>query len=352
MIRISKGLLIAAVVAVMMLPTAAFADPPGVAEPRETVETTADEPQQDFRTLETTDIADVIQRADSNSDIERKINELEQKINAVEQKVDEGHSHIFLIIGLILNLLLTIALCCAHWISKGDIRRQRSKIDELVKQVQNTTALITDLETALKAQRSEREENLSDLRAELSRLKPESTIASAPRPTPVNQPSSVNRPTPVNRPSPARQLATADQNAELTAIIGAFQTMTSALKASPWDSNAIKTDFAQKYGVVTFRCINSSERVNRPELPPEFAESNLNDGTFWGVPLSTNGALLVFPKPGLSDYESGRHYQGGFKELFDVPYSGGNYRKIDVELPAVMTRDFKILKQGKLNLGS
>ena len=379
--RISRGLLLLTVGAVMMFPTAAFADPPGVAEPRKITEPAVDDGMwQDFQTPET-------ENATAGSDIDGKVNAIEQKVNAIGQKVNEGHSHIFLIIGMIFNLLLTVALGVGILNNKGDIRRHRRKIDELVEDIKNMTtednarqsseelapsrvqpseyrrelqslqAEIKDLSSALDAQRSDNEKFLSDIRAELSRLKSELKIASAPtsfapQSSPVNQPSPVNRPTPVNRPSSARQLATADQNAELRAISGAFQKMTSDLKASPWDSNTIKANFAQMYRVVAFKCINSSERVNRPELPPVFAESNLNDGTFWGVPISTNGALFVFPKPGLSDYESGRHYQGGFKELFDVPYSGGNYRKIDVELPAVMTRDFKIIRQGKLNLGS
>ena len=209
--RISRGLLLLTVGAVMMFPTAAFADPPGVAEPRKITEPAVDDGMwQDFQTPET-------ENATAGSDIDGKVNAIEQKVNAIEQKVnaigqkvDEGHSHIFLIIGMIFNLLLTVALGVGILNNKGDIRRHRRKIDELVEDIKNMTtednarqsseelapsrvqpseyrrelqslqAEIKDLSSALDAQRSDNEKFLSDIRAELSRLKSELKIASAP----------------------------------------------------------------------------------------------------------------------------------------------------------------------------
>lgn len=111
----------------------------------------------------------------------------------------------------------------------------------------------------------------------------------------------------------------------------------------------IRDAFMQNYRVVAFKCSNFEERINRPEVKPQFVTCQPSEGTLWGVPLS-DGNLAVLPA--LREYESTAHSQGGLKELFDSDYRSGSYRKIEVTRPAIMTRDFQIIKKkGELRLG-
>ncbi len=128
--------------------------------------------------------------------------------------------------------------------------------------------------------------------------------------------------------------------------------MREVAKAKGLDSKTIRENFAERYRVIAFKCVNSEERVNRPELPPVFELSKPVDSKLWGVPLS-DGTLAVFPSPSLRDYESSIHNQGGMKELFNSTpkYMSGNYRRIELIQPAIVTQDLQIIKhKGELRL--
>lgn len=126
-------------------------------------------------------------------------------------------------------------------------------------------------------------------------------------------------------------------------------------KKGSWEGQTIIDEFAAKYAVIAFKCVNSSMRVNHPELPPQFEQSTL-DNKLWGIPID-GGRLVIFPNPSLSDYEYSIHYQGGMKELFKVlvapnntNYERGNYRNIKLILPAIVSDNFENIQRGELRL--
>lgn len=109
----------------------------------------------------------------------------------------------------------------------------------------------------------------------------------------------------------------------------------------------IRQKFIKDYRVIAFKCVNFEERVNRPEVPPRFMVCTISESKLWGVSLS-DGTLAVLP--GLHEYESTAHYQSGLKELFKSEYISGSYRKIEVIKPAIIKRDYQIIKRGELSL--
>ena len=141
------------------------------------------------------------------------------------------------------------------------------------------------------------------------------------------------------------------ESPKIREIVSAFNKMMGEVaKAKGLESRTIRESFAEKYRVVTFKCINSEERVSNPELPPVFEPSKLTDSKLWGVPL-TGDTLVVFPSPSLRNYESTMHYKGGMKELFESNYTGGNYLKIELIKPTIVTADLRTIKQkGELRL--
>lgn len=135
-------------------------------------------------------------------------------------------------------------------------------------------------------------------------------------------------------------------SSDIQKIIAAFNEMMRETKGLSVINARQK--FISDYKVTTFKCINSEERVNHPEVSPRFASCAPSDSSLWGVAL-LDGTLVVLP--GLREYESIAHNQGGLKEIFDTGgYKNGTYRKIEVIKAALMTRDFQLIEQGKLSL--
>ena len=123
--------------------------------------------------------------------------------------------------------------------------------------------------------------------------------------------------------------------------------MDSLVTASGLGILSIKDKFKRDHRAIAFKCVNFEERVNRPVIPPQFAQCMPSESTLWGVPLS-NDRMAVLPS--LPAYEMTAHLQGGLKELFESGYRAGIYRNIKVVEPAIVSRDFKVIKMGVLKL--
>ena len=137
---------------------------------------------------------------------------------------------------------------------------------------------------------------------------------------------------------------------EIQKIIIAFNKMmldSTKLDESSMELWKLRNNFIENYKVIAFKCVNSQERVNHPEEQPRFEMCRPSESTLWCIKLS-DGTFAVLP--GLREYESTAHFQGGMKELFNVDYKTGTYRKIEVVKPAIVKRDFSINEQGELRL--
>lgn len=120
-------------------------------------------------------------------------------------------------------------------------------------------------------------------------------------------------------------------------VMVAFKRMMDQIAGvSTYEGEDIRENFAEKYQVRVFRCVNAEARMTNRELLPKFEESM--DGELWGISLQ-DGTLAVFPN--LSTYESTIHFQGGMKELFVSNYNGGSYSQIQVKSPAIVTGDYQ-----------
>ena len=146
-------------------------------------------------------------------------------------------------------------------------------------------------------------------------------------------------------PEPAKSL---QDSSKIKDIVTAFNEMMRKPATTTMSGLNMRQQFMKDYKVIAFKCVNFEERVNRPEDKPRFATCTTSESTLWGVPLQDDTSLAVLP--GLRNYESTAHDQGGLKELFESGYTGGSYRKIEVIEPAIVTRDFQIIKRGKLRL--
>lgn len=137
---------------------------------------------------------------------------------------------------------------------------------------------------------------------------------------------------------------------EIQKIIVAFNKMmldSTKLDESSMELWKLRNNFIENYKVIAFKCVNSQERVNHPEEQPRFEMCRPSESTLWCIKLS-DGTFAVLP--GLREYESTAHFQGGMKELFNADYKTGTYRKIEVVKPAIVKRDFSINEQGELRL--
>ena len=106
-------------------------------------------------------------------------------------------------------------------------------------------------------------------------------------------------------------------------------------------------DFIESNNVVGVTCTNAEQRPFRPNDPPRFEKSQSLESEIWAVSLR-DGMLAIFPN--IPEYEESSHKYGGLKELFRSNYKGGNYNKISVIRPAIVTSTFEIKAEGELQL--
>ena len=201
------------------------------------------------------------------------------------------------------------------------------------------------------------------LKKNLINLKPHDSAESQPNSTNKNNNKTTN--SQKNTPSSSKEnnnvgfkqtLASSQRNStmlsEVSLILQNYQKLKTDIKNSPSNSRTLRNNFSTAHKIVPFKCVNSGERPNNPNIAPKFEEgSGLNclssDYTLWGVPLS-DGKMAVFPNPTLQ-YESNVHLYGGMKKLFESNYQIGT-KQITVRRPAIITKDFQNIDMGKLEL--
>ena len=109
-----------------------------------------------------------------------------------------------------------------------------------------------------------------------------------------------------------------------------------------------KKAFVQKYQLRGFDCINYEDRMNHPELAPQFAEkANPAQASFWAVQVQGETYGVV---PNLKAYEEQAHQTAGMKEVFDSNFQGGSYAGIKVLKPAFFAGLTQLIERGKLDL--
>ena len=283
------------------------------------------------------------------------------RANSEAKDENVGYSYIIIFAIMALHGLVTLML----FLRIQDLSKQRKDLNKQRKeggklngsntQKEDLEARISTLENELTSLKNEFNARISTLENNLNALSLQEARNSAVE----NKLQAVNSnskiPEEIKTSYIAPPLYNAKKNLDLQEspkiinILTAFNKMMNEVsKKNNYDGMDIRREFAEKYKVIAFKCINAEARASHSENPPVFKECDLFDGTLWGIPLN-DGTLAVFPN--LSSYESAFHFKGGMKELFNSNYAGGNYRKIDVKQPAVLTRDLKIINQkGKLEL--
>lgn len=108
-------------------------------------------------------------------------------------------------------------------------------------------------------------------------------------------------------------------------------------------------EFWHRWKIERFKCANSSEKIQDPDIKPEFKSEE--DGYFWAAPLDMNSYYMVLPAIKIT-YEATRHNSMGFKEAFISGYTNGAF-DIKPEKPAIFKKDnnmWSIVRDGKLRL--
>lgn len=108
-------------------------------------------------------------------------------------------------------------------------------------------------------------------------------------------------------------------------------------------------EFWHRWKIEKFKCVNSSEKIQDPDIKPEFKSEE--DGYFWAAPLDMNSYYMVLPAIKIT-YEATRHNSMGFKEAFISGYTNGAF-DIKPEKPAIFKKDnntWSIVRDGKLRL--
>jgi len=108
-------------------------------------------------------------------------------------------------------------------------------------------------------------------------------------------------------------------------------------------------EFWHRWKIERFKCANSSEKIQDPDIKPEFKSEE--DGYFWAAPLDKNGYYMVLPAIKIT-YEATRHNSMGFKEAFISGYTNGAF-DIKPEKSAIFKKDnntWSIVRDGKLRL--
>ncbi len=122
-------------------------------------------------------------------------------------------------------------------------------------------------------------------------------------------------------------------------------------KLTGFEARDARNDFGRRFGVRAFSCANFEQRMNRPDLPPVFAdEPNIVNGEYWAMPHSGGTYVVV---PCMKTYEARNHSEGGMKEAFRSNFENGRtYNVITVIEPAIFQEGWKILRPGKLQLSN
>lgn len=113
--------------------------------------------------------------------------------------------------------------------------------------------------------------------------------------------------------------------------------------------------FLRAYGLSLLVCVNpAAQEDSGRRTGPKFSEvDQLPTSTLWAWPIPEQaGAYAIVPNP-LIPYGANLHNKGGMKETFASNYEQGEYRSIQVRLPALFHQQdhhWKIEQPGVIRL--
>ncbi len=221
-----------------------------------------------------------------------------------------------------------------------------SRINSFITKFNNRAEIdeIASLKNDLKILRSENRE----LRMRLESLenKPAQTYISTPAPAVTLQKSpaltlqkSSVQNYPAKTPPPPTLL---DKYAD---FISEFNEL-NAKEMTGYEKQSARQNFVSKYNVKFFSCVNYNERMNNPNLEPEFAQQS-GKGDYWAYEVEADTFAVV---PNVSSYTENLHVARAMGEVFNSNFKDGNYSNIRVVKPAIFKGMWRLAEKGELVL--
>lgn len=258
---------------------------------------------------------------------EGAVRDLQQQVNTLSGQVHQlggAQNEILLYVALGIGALgLLLALLALLF-----VRNARAQMRQQV----------SSLQTQTEAAWNELRQQMGQLTANLAAVQP----PRRPEPArPVVQPVQPVQPVPAAPPAPAWQ----QRARSFTEAYNRFlQTKVSGMAA-----RGLKEGFLREHQIVGFSCVNYTERMSNPAIPPAFRNTeNQKEAHYWACPLGDNLYAVV---PNVREYEMQRHVTVGYREVFRSNYSGGVCHSILVLQPAIF-RGLNLQQPGQLQLGN
>ena len=229
------------------------------------------------------------------------------------------------ILGGIVGVLAIAVACCFYRISTLSER-----IIKLQEKILTANDTISELGREIKIQNAQ----INELRMAQENLR---TAALPPAPLLKNTfaPSAPA----AFAPPPVPSLA--DKYADFVCGFNALSNSSSA-----YEGRKAAEDFARKFNVINFSCVNAEMRVNDPMPAPEFKTAA--GGNYWAFEVEP-ATFAVVPK--VRSYNDNIHFQQAMGEIFSSNFVSGNtYKKIRVEKPAIFNGEWKLASKGTLVL--
>lgn len=263
-------------------------------------------------------------------DLQQQVNTLSGQVHQLSGAQNEILLYVALGIGALGLLLALLALLF--------VRNARAQMRQQVSSLQKQQA----------AERKQTEAAWNELQQQLGQVTARLEAQPSRRPEPVRpvvQPVQPVQPipqaAPVAPPAPAWQ-----QRAQsfMEAYNRFLQTKVSGMAA-----RGLKEGFLREHQIVGFSCVNYTERMSNPAIPPAFRNTeNQKEAHYWACPLGDNLYAVV---PNVREYEMQRHVTVGYREVFRSNYSGGVCHSILVLQPAIF-RGLNLQRPGQLQLGN
>jgi len=193
----------------------------------------------------------------------------------------------------------------------------------------------------------DRDAQIKKLQSEIEELKQKLSKLSVQRettPTAYIQPIT-ETPKPESRKNvaPSRIASPVDPFADFLAEYHKLNNM------SAYEGKEFRKKLFGNYRLKAFSCVNFTERMQNPSLPPVYADEDAAKAHVWAYPLG-DGTFAVIPRLPQT-YEERIHDEGSMGMIFDSNFaSGKNYNKIEVVEPAVFGDGWRLQKKGRIIL--
>lgn len=265
--------------------------------------------------------------------LEDRIKAAEDKIKALEGSVAPNGILGIAAIGALTVSLVGVGLAGVAFMRTKDLKVQRKRIKKLEADLQlmnsasRSFAYERDIETL--------EDRVKVLEGANKRKETAQVVAAAQPPV-APQPA-----------APPKPMTLEDEYAP---FVAAYNDLMQRVKSMGVAGQDAKKEFVSRFQVRAFSCVNYTERVNRPDLPPRFADaSSALTGNFWAFPVRGDTFAVV---PNIKTYEGQLHDTGGLKEAFISNFMPGKtFQSIYVVRPAIFGVGWaSIVQQGELRL--